>query len=132
MVRWSIYLQQYSIIVQHCRGRDNIIANFFSRNHEGKLKPENNPHRFQISSLTRDLDFVVAKGQIQPSIIYRLTRKYDELPSDIRRDLDRIGELQQGDSHIAKIISRVKEGQESDHYQGLQWHNIPLPESSTF
>lgn len=37
LIRWSLYLQQYSYTVVHCRGKDNTVADFLSRNPESKF-----------------------------------------------------------------------------------------------
>ena len=37
MIRWSLYLQQYSYTVVHCRGEDNSVADFLSRNPESRF-----------------------------------------------------------------------------------------------
>lgn len=38
LIRWSLVLQQYDFQVEYCRGKDNIIADFFSRNPEGRFE----------------------------------------------------------------------------------------------
>ena len=78
--------------------------------------------------MTRDLDFTVTRGQIQPSVIYRLNHTYEELPSHIRRDLDRIRELQEKIHTLQK--SFPTKGRERDHYQvfnGTLFHSRHRP-----
>ena len=37
LIRWNLLLQQYSYTVSYCSGKDNIMADFLSRNPEGKF-----------------------------------------------------------------------------------------------
>lgn len=37
LIRWSLVLQQYDFSVEYCKGVDNVVADFFSRNPEGKF-----------------------------------------------------------------------------------------------
>lgn len=50
IMRWILLLQQYSYSVAYCRGIDNIVADFFSRNPEGKFQEED-LEQIVISSL---------------------------------------------------------------------------------
>lgn len=125
LVRWSIYLQQYDFSVQHCTGRDNIVADFFSRNPVGRFEPENNPHRLIIASLTCDLELTNEKKRAQCNIIYKLTRKYDELPADMRKNPDNLAEFQREDPHLVKIIAQAESGHDSKRYKihkGILFH----------
>lgn len=36
-MQWILLLQQYTFSVTYCRGIDNVVADFFSRNPEGKF-----------------------------------------------------------------------------------------------
>ena len=132
LVRWSIYLQQYSIIVEHCKGCDNVVADFFSRNPAGKFEPEHDPHRLSIALLTSDVEFS-RKGDQRPfNNLYKLTRKYDDLPVDIRHDLDRIRDLQQSDPHIVDIVARIEGYHDGTRYRlfrGVLFHSKNLQSS---
>lgn len=97
LARWSIYIQQYTFEVQHCTGRENQIADFFSRNPVGKFEPETNTQTLIVAAIMSHLTLKLGTNPMQYEIIARLTRKYDEMPADIRRDLDAIAELQQDD-----------------------------------
>ena len=48
--RWILLLQQYDFTVKYCRGRDNFVADFFSRNPECQFV-EQNPEKLLISKL---------------------------------------------------------------------------------
>jgi len=50
IMRWILLLQQYTFSVTYCRGIDNVVADFFSRNPEGKFIEENH-EQMVISSL---------------------------------------------------------------------------------
>lgn len=38
LIRWSILLQSYDFDIQYCKGADNIVADFFSRNPESRFE----------------------------------------------------------------------------------------------
>ena len=52
--RWSILLQQYSFTVSYCRGRDNVIADFHSRNPGGRFYKQT-PQHLLVSRVKRCL-----------------------------------------------------------------------------
>ena len=35
LLRWSLFLQEYDFDMRHCPGKENILADFFSRKFEG-------------------------------------------------------------------------------------------------
>lgn len=35
--RWNLFLQEYLFEVEHCKGIDNVVADFFSRNPAGQF-----------------------------------------------------------------------------------------------
>lgn len=55
LARWSLLLQQYSFTIEHCRGKDNVIADFLRRNPEGKFSSYD-PDRLCISRIVREVD----------------------------------------------------------------------------
>lgn len=51
LIRWSLILQQYDFSVEYCRGVDNIVADFFSRNPEGKFESDLRSNHLSIDVL---------------------------------------------------------------------------------
>ena len=37
LIRWSLLLQQFSFEISYCKGSENVVADFFSRNPNGKF-----------------------------------------------------------------------------------------------
>lgn len=40
LMRWTLCLQEYDFQIAHCKGKDNIVADFFSRNLRGEVMSE--------------------------------------------------------------------------------------------
>ena len=51
LIRWSLLLQQYSFSVSYCRGVDNTVADFLSRNPEGKFFENDSSNNLLLASL---------------------------------------------------------------------------------
>lgn len=50
LIRWSLFMQQFDFDVEYCRGQDNLVADFFSRNPRGRFESSVQPH-FSIDVL---------------------------------------------------------------------------------
>lgn len=44
LIRWSLLLQQYDFSVEYCKGSDNVVADFFSRNPRGRFESISQGH----------------------------------------------------------------------------------------
>ena len=97
LIRWSIILQQYDFTVSHCTGKDNIVADFFSRNPEGKFETIQPNNHLSIDVLCED-------SHESGAAINNL-----DLGKDLCESFESLEKLQSQDHHINKIIKRVKE-----------------------
>lgn len=105
LIRWSIVLQQYDFKVSYCRGKDNLVAGFFSRNPLGRFEIS------QSSDLSIDvleLENVSAGGKYFCNEI--------EYGRVIRDDLKNLSTLQNSDETILKIINKLRADEIVDFY----------------
>lgn len=118
-------LKQYSFTIEHCRGKDNVVADFLSRNLEGRFASHDSD-RLYGSQIVRKLD----RSNIRNRKEYMLTH-YDDLmktietlqsnDSLIQQWLSHLGENGQGKySVLNKIFFHQKHG-------GIKWR-IVIPQ----
>ena len=117
LIRWSIYLQGYTFEVRHCVGRENIVADFFSRNPDGKFEDEYGPSRLRIAVFESNRVMSEGGNDTRGNVIYKLLARYDDLPPDIKHQLSSIGEYQREDSKLAQIIAKIESGEVVARYQ---------------
>lgn len=108
LTRWCIYMQQYSYTVEHCIGKDNEIADYFSRMGSGDMVKRD--EALIISRMIVELseesdvsanDWVVAQLRVKEPI--------KKLFNDIR-------EMQARDSEVRKLMNRLEEGKSSESF----------------
>lgn len=112
--RWCMILQQYTFVVKYCAGRDNIVADFFSRNPSKKFE-EDTPRDLIVSSILADI--VLPDNSLRQNIVIsKLSQDLSRLPAPLRQDLLAVRQLQSEDPKIAPLIERVKLGNQIDTY----------------
>lgn len=117
LTRWSLYLQQYSYKIVHCRGRDNDIADYFSR--------------VGYTDLTKSRKaLIVSQGLDRPNVGNRLSgedfilmalRKHEPMKPLFKE----IRTLQYEQRNFREIIVGLNEGIQSDTYklyEGVLFH----------
>lgn len=60
LTRWVLYLQEFNFMIEHCRGKDNILADCLSRypvNNKCKIKPDNTSE-IEIDMISLSKEFV--------------------------------------------------------------------------
>lgn len=97
LIRWSLLLQQYDFDVTHCKGSDNIIADFFSRNPCGKFETP------QSKSLSID-------------VINCESRSETEISNEVNESLKNLEELQLRDKYIYDIVEKLKANEQTNFY----------------
>lgn len=96
LIRWSLLIQQYDFEVKYCKGSDNVIADFFSRNPSGKFESP--------QSTTLSIDVL---GANDVGIEY---------PETLSQSLKNLAVLQLQDVYISKIMDRIKDDNEVAFY----------------
>lgn len=87
LCRWSLLLQEYDFSVVHCNGKDNTVADFFSRNPEGKYLAES-PQQVMLSMLSwhntetssdcvSDALIMICRLEIEKSLLINLSKISD-------------------------------------------------------
>ena len=89
LTRWILAIQDYDITMEHCPGKENVVADQLSRLHPGK-EWENNENITQI----------------------RINALKYTSSDELRMDLENIEQLQKADLRINKIIKKIKENEE--------------------
>lgn len=96
-------LQQYSFVVEYCRGIDNKVADFFSRN-PNKRFTEENPDRIIISALHQC--FLPNLGS-EDSALVSIALINDE--KSLSRAFRTLSALQGEDEMIQSLVQRTKD-----------------------
>lgn len=105
LIRWSLILQQYDFLVTYCRGKDNIIADFFSRNPRSRFEDvaENN-----LSIDVLDLSQMNGENECYLNEM--------ELDSELTDSLKNLSNLQRIDENSKSIIDRIEQGDKVEFY----------------
>ena len=119
LIRWNLLLQQYSYSVSYCRGADNIMADFLSRNPGGKFKQESND-KSVISSLQKFCSPII-KNEVSPLVIMALFIS----DASLNKIMKNIKDQQMRDEICKKIIDDlIKNNNNVDFqvYEGVLFH----------
>ena len=84
LVRWILCLQEYDFQIKHCKGSDNLVADFFSRNFPNKPWQEHN--NYLIWSCIKEMQNEgksLPENQMSINLIAKTAMKSDFL-NDIR------------------------------------------------
>ena len=101
LMRWILYLQEYNFEVQYCKGSDNIVADFFSRNLLGECT-ENNSN-YLLWSCAEIIP--TRNGFVQETTNINLISKLSMQPQLLNK-LKRVRELQQSDESLIKLQAK--------------------------
>lgn len=112
LMRWSLLLQQYSFIITYCKGTDNIVADFFSRNPDGVFHEEESD-RLLISTLRYCLPDLDDRHQ-ETALVLICRLDNDTRLKGILCDLSR---CQRRDSQMMQILEQLDDGEIRDRYQ---------------
>ena len=102
LIRWTLLLQQYSYSVSYCRGTDNIVADFFSRNPGGKFHEEISD-KVLLVSLDIFCSPVQNNKQISTLVIMMVHQTNNSLKSIVKNFKIK----QYSDNHCKKIIEAI-------------------------
>lgn len=91
--------------IKHRKGRDNIIADFFSRNPSEKFKADE-----KNNLIIHDL------VEVLPITVPQLSNKNTPVDKKLRDQIKSIGELQDQDDRLAEIKENIKRSISHDHY----------------
>lgn len=105
IIRWSILLQQYDFEVSYCKGKDNVVADFFSRNPRGRFE--------SVSPTSLSVDVLQVEEFHENEVVDCNFIEYDE---ELRDSLKNLADLQKQDATIQRIIFRVNENPDLDCY----------------
>ena len=111
LIRWSLFLQQFSFDVSYCRGADNIIADFLSRHPEGKFT-EHVENKIMISTI-HTYCMPKNKNEYNASQIMNLNRN-DIILKNIIKNL---AEKQKRDTFVKNIRVQLTEKNNDPNYQ---------------
>lgn len=103
ITRWILLLQQYSFSVSHCRGVDNVVADFFSRYPDGKFRDNDDVKRIVISSMHRCFS-PATKGEASLAVIALI--RYNV---GLARSLKTLSGRQRGHPKIRRSIDAYDE-----------------------
>lgn len=113
LIRWSLLMQQYDFDVEYCRGQDNVVADFFSRNPQGKFESSRSNHL--------SIDVLLVESENCESVVCSEIKVDNEMRDSLRN----LEELQKQDNYINGIIQRMQGGNKIDYFQvheGILFH----------
>ena len=110
--RWCLLLTQYNFTITHCKGSENIVADFLSRHPGGRFYDETNENLI-ISSLNymHDVNVEVTDN----TCLVAVTRLKQCLT--VFDDFKKISDLQRNDLKLGKIISNLENGEKNEYMQ---------------
>lgn len=114
LIRWTLLLQEYHFDISHCKGKDNIVADFFSRNPESKFAAEQEPEKLIISRLEAYSELLNVDNVSKTcNTIYKMT-----LDKELTREFKDIKNLQKKDTWIEeKLKSLSDRDNDNTHFQ---------------
>ena len=100
LLRWILALQEYDFVIRHCKGTDNVVADFFSRNFAERSCQNQSNHLIWncVRAIPDEKDVPICKISTAPKLIAEITLK-----GDILRELRDLSMHQANDESI-KIL----------------------------
>lgn len=110
LMRWSMILQEYTFTIKHCKGVDNIVADFYSRNIDGKeAKIESS--KLIIPSINKAL---IASLKVEVNKVEKCEIQLDQI---LAKNLKNLEKLQKEDTHIADLIKKYQNDPNQNMYK---------------
>lgn len=76
ITRWVLFAQEYDFEIYHCKGSENVIADYFSRNFEGKVSDNSNKNKsYLISVIAKQCVELINDNDIENKLIASLEMK---------------------------------------------------------
>lgn len=104
LMRWTLFMQEYEFNISHCRGSDNLVADFFSRNFGNNVIAKN------------DSDYLICKLvriDLEKRAMMQLMESRDtpviEINSELLGEFRNLRASQWNDSDIRKLIESSSE-----------------------
>lgn len=101
LMRWTLFMQEYEFNISHCRGSENLVADFFSRNFGNEVVAKNN------------CDFLLCKlvsVNLEERSLMQISRSQDnpviQLNSELLEELRHLPTSQQNDPEIRALMDR--------------------------
>ena len=117
LIRWNLLLQQYSFSVVYCRGVDNVAADFFSRNPDGKFSKQTE-NMITIATLNEHLFPEYNKGEVSSLIIIALIQD----DASLKNIMGNLSQNQKRDDKIKNICDNVNNLQDYQIYNDVLFH----------
>ena len=111
LIRWSLLLLQFSFTVTYCMGSENVIADFFSRNPDGKFTNQNED-KILIANLQKFYYPENIDSELS-SLVIMLLHKND---ISLRKILKNIIIHQDKDSNLREITNAIKNNENIENY----------------
>lgn len=110
LMRWSLLLQQYDFEVKHCKGKDNVVADFFSRN-IGEKQAKTESSKLSVPTLSKSLvDQLAVK-------INKTEKLMISLDPVLGRDLKRLEHLQRSDEEVNALLENCQDHSAGNTYK---------------
>lgn len=104
LARWSIFLQEYEFDIMHCKGSENIVADFFSRNPDSQFHSDSSSNMI-ISALQWQLSCMSSFISHDDILINICSlQKHDVLMESFHN----IGKLQRDDPELIRCINKIE------------------------
>jgi transposase InsO family protein len=117
--RWILWLQQFSFTIEHCRGKDNVVADTLSRfpmGMDGEIHEHAGNHKeIRITAISRMIETSdELPRELNEFRINAAKVLVQYLSEDLRKEMLAIDILQAQDRKFGSIIKELKSG-EKDH-----------------
>ena len=101
LTRWILFAQEYDFNITHCRGSDNVVANFFSRNFESEVDDEKSNYFF-----VRIMGKIISESPLKNSSAVKMITKLC-MRSEILEELKTLPEMQARDERIQCLKNKA-------------------------
>ena len=108
LIRWSLLLQQFSFNVKYCKGTENIVADFLSRNPEGKFA-EQQENKIVMAALNMFCSPSEKYKNINSLVIMAIKENQECLKSVLKN----VAERQRKDKNLNSIIESIEKNEEN-------------------
>lgn len=117
LMRWVLFMQEYDYSILHCKGSENVMADFFSRNFKDRTSTHTQNNNHFVREIVKICTDELENKKNDVKFLARL-----EMKKELLNDLKSLPQLQKDDGMIKCLREKVPTLGEFREESGVLYH----------